>query len=118
MLFKPHTVMITFKQNRNLVIFEKFDLSWLDKTSRLVAWIKTLESVSVLDKHRGDVTDLEKYSSQCAKMLPNRLYSFLCARVPLQRIEIYPGRHLVWDSLRYKLQKLCVMIILSRHIID
>ena len=61
---------------------------------------------------------LDDYAGECSKMLLSRLHGFLQTRIPLQRIKFYPDRHWVWDSLQCKIKKICVLMILSGHIID
>jgi len=48
----------------------------------------------------------------------NRLHAFLRTRIPLQRTDLLPGRHWVWNSFRIKLKKIAAMMIMSGHIVE
>ena len=74
--------------------------------------------MNVVEEYRANITELDKYTDVCSQKLLNRLSNFLRTRIPVHRIELLPGRHWVWDSLRSKLKKIASMMILSGHIVD
>ena len=47
----------------------------------------------------------------------NKLHCFLRTRIPLNRLDLLPERHWVWNSLRSTFSKISAMMILSNHIV-
>ena len=117
MMIKPPTV-IMFETCNKTIIQEGIDLKWLDDVSVTIKSIKNILGVTYLDENRGDINGINQYATVCSTKLINRLHGFLRTRVPLQRTDLLPGRHWVWNSFRIKLKKIAVMMIMSGHIVE
>ena len=117
MLIKPPTV-IRFESNTKTCTVEQINLQWLDQIPICISSLSDLNRATELEEYRTNMTELDKYADLCSRKLLNRLSNFLRTRIPLQRIELLPGRHWVWNSLRSKLKKIACMMILSGHIVD
>ena len=114
---KPHTVAL-FGSNSTNIIPEEFGCDWIEKVTNTISSIKQLHLTEILQEHRNNTSEIEQDATVCSKKLLNRLHGFLRSRVPLQRVDLFPGRHWVWDSLRSKLTNIFAMMILSRHVVD
>ena len=117
MMVKPPTV-ISFEELSKVILSEQFDIEWLGKCKKVISSISNVNNESTMDRYRCNLNGLSSYVKTCSSILLNRLHPFLRTRIPLQRTDLLPGRHWVWDSLRGKLQKICTMMILSEHIVS
>ena len=117
MLIKSPTVIL-FESKNNACTVENINLQWLDSMSRTISSLSEFNRNDVIDEYRTNIKELDEYAELCSKKLLNRLSSFLRTRIPLNRIDLLPDRHWVWDSLRSKLKKISSIMILSGHIVD
>ena len=62
--------------------------------------VQLSDSGAVLLQYRDNVVELNEYPQLDTNKLLNRLHGFLLTRIPLNRSNILPGQHWVWDSLR------------------
>ena len=117
MFYKPPTVILFESKSKNAII-ESINLEWIDKMSQQISSLSELNRDEERDEYRTNIPHLDKYSDMCSTKILNRLSSFLRTRIPLNRIDLLPGRHWVWDSLRSKLKKISCIMIMSGHIVD
>ena len=88
------------------------------KVQSLISSIKQLLGMDTIKVYRNDTSDIEQYWTIYSNKLLNRLHCFLRTRIPLNRLDLLPGQHWVWNSLRSKLPKISSMMILSNHIVE
>ena len=117
MMIKPPTVIL-FETGNKTIIQEGIDLNWLDDVSTTITSIKNIVGITYLDENREDINGINQYATICSNKLINRLHTFLRTRIPLQRTDLLPGRHWVWNSFRIKLKKIAAMMIMSGHIVE
>ena len=117
MFYKPPTVILFESKSKNTII-ESINLEWIDKMSQQISSLSELNRDEEREEYRTNIPHLDEYSDMCSTKILNRLSSFLRTRIPLNRIDLLPGRHWVWDSLRSKLKKISCIMIMSGHIVD
>ena len=116
MLIKEPAV-ITFETTRVEQVGEVFDQEWVEKTTASIYSLKRLYEEKNLDESIENIDFFKKYVKITADKIIQRLHEFLRTRIPLQRTDLFCGRHWVWDSLKSKMMKIVAMMIMSGHIV-
>ena len=101
MLNKPPK-LILFETCTQNIVPEQIDLHWLNDASITTTLTNNIGRVSYLEENRLDINGINQYATIGSNKLMNRLHPFLRTRIPVQRNDLLPGRHWVWDSFRIK----------------
>ena len=72
----------------------------------------------MLDVYMSNIVTTKKYAKITSEKIIKRTHSFLWSSIPLQYTDLFPGRYWVWDSLKSKILKISVMMLLSGHMVD
>ena len=66
----------------------------------------------------NDIQKFNDYVTLFSKKLVSHLNLFASQRIPDQKGELMPGRHLVWNSFSKKINKISTLMILRSHVIS
>ena len=117
MFIKPPMV-VTFESSCISAPKESIDVDWMLEVHDKVASLRQIGSYVYKVKYEEELESHIIHATTMSKKILKRLHPFLVIRLPQSKIELMPGIHWVWNSLRLKSLKLSMLMIMSGHVVD
>ena len=114
---EPPTI-INFQSDLVSMNIDKVNAEWINLATQYFDGIDSQLSIECIQKVNIEWDNVQSYVDLLSTKLISRLYGYLKLRSPLNRSDLMPGRHWVWESFKAKLKKICGLMILSGHIIS
>ena len=114
----PPPTILSFQSIGITQNLDDYTIQWFCNITNVLHGI----DIDLTDKYLTDARlnwdEMNLYIDMLSKKLVYRLYGFLKLRITLQRSDLMPGRHCVWDSFKSKVIFFASIMILSGHIIQ
>ena len=112
----PH--VIDYQSQLNSIEVEHISVKWVRKIPIEFEIVMDDNRNIFIDKLKENWVDVLRYVDILYKKLIYRLHNFLRLRLPMNRKDLFPGRHWVWDSFKVKARKIAAIMIVNGHIVD
>ena len=80
--------------------------------------LSLIDSTDLVDIHRENYLQLNEGAGICSNKLLVGLNNFIHMYAHQNRSDLLPGRHWFWYSVRNKMKRITVLMILNGHLIN
>ena len=102
---QPPTI-VNFQSDLISMTIDNVNAEWMNLAKQYFDGIDSQLSLECIQKVNTEWENVQSYVDLLSTKLISRLYGYLKLRLPLNRSDLMPGRHWVWESFKAKVKKM------------